>query len=392
MENDYRKAANITIIVAGIMLFSWFFFKYALGAFIPFLLAAAIAAIIAPISDKLSKKLKTPKKLTSAVLVILFFAALVALAYLAGYRLIAEASNLIDRLSADPEIISKTIEAITERLGKIGSRFGFLSQLSESEAIQKLGLDLDRLLSNALNSLMSSLTGALPSAAAGILAKVPEFFLFLAVLVISSFYFCTDQDALAVALSSVLPDKWSAKLPLVKENISSTLRGYIKAYLLIMLLTFCEVFLGLSILGVNYAFILSIIIAIVDILPILGTGTVLLPWALFSLITSDYKMGIGLLVLYAAVSVIRQVAEPKIVGNTLGLHPLATLASIYISVRFIGFWGIFIGPIIALLICNFFKGDGGAPTDTETNNDIENTDKKLREQQKTPPKNQGNAH
>ena len=103
--------------------------------------------------------------------------------------------------------------------------------------------------------------------------------------------------------------------------------------------------------------ILSIIIAIVDILPILGTGTVIVPWAIFSLIVSDYKTGIGLLILYAAVSVIRQVAEPKIVGNTLGLHPLATLASIYVSVRFIGFWGIFIGPIIALLICNLFKSE-----------------------------------
>ena len=357
MENDYRKAANITVIVAGIMLFSWFFFKYALGAFIPFLLAAAIAAIIAPVSDKISKKLKTPRKITSALLVILFFGALLALAYLAGYRLIAEASNLVDRLSADPEIISKTIEAITERLGKIGSRFGFLSQISESEAIEKLGLDLDRLLSSALNSLMSSLTGAIPSAAAGILSKVPEFFLFLAVLVISSFYFCTDRDALTISLASILPDKWSAKLPLLKEKISSTLKGYIKAYLLIMLLTFCEVFFGLTILGVNYAFILSIIIAIVDILPILGTGTVIVPWAIFSLIVSDYKTGIGLLILYAAVSVIRQVAEPKIVGNTLGLHPLATLASIYVSVRFIGFWGIFIGPIIAMLICNLFKSE-----------------------------------
>lgn len=384
MENDYRKAANITVIVAGIMLFSWFFFKYALGAFIPFLLAAAIAAIIAPISDKLSKKLKTPKKLTSALLVILFFAGLVALAYLAGYRLISEASNLIDRLSADPEIISKTIEAITERISAIGSRFGFLSQLSESEAIQKLGLDLDRLLAEALESLMSSLTGILPSAAVGILTKVPEFFLFLAVLVIASFYFCTDRDALTVALSSILPDKWSAKLPLLKEKISSTLRGYLKAYLLIMLLTFCEVFLGLSILGVNYAFILSIIIAIVDILPILGTGTVIVPWALFSLITSDYKMGIGLLILYAAVSLIRQVAEPKIVGNTLGLHPLATLASIYISVRFIGFWGIFIGPIIALLICNFFKGDDRSDESSEAKGGTERQEKIYAEKKGKP--------
>ncbi len=357
MDKDYNKAANITVIVAGILLFSWFFFKYALGAFIPFFLAAAIAAVIAPISDKISSKLKTPKKLTAAVLAILFFSVLATLVYLAGYRLISEAGNLIDRLSDDPDVISNALEILTEKISSIGARFGFLSKLSESEAIQKLGLDLDRLLSEAVNSLMSSLTGTLPSAALGIIAKVPEVFLFIAVLIISTFYFCTDRDALTDSLSSLLPDKWSAKLPRVKAKISSTLRGYLKAYLLIMLLTFCEVFLGLSILGVNYAFILSIIIAIVDILPILGTGTVLVPWAIFSLAVSDYKLGIGLLILYAAVSVIRQVAEPKIVGNTLGLHPLATLASIYISVKFIGIWGIFIGPIVALLIGNFFKSD-----------------------------------
>ena len=114
-------------------------------------------------------------------------------------------------------------------------------------------------------------------------------------------------------------------------------------------------------LGVNYAFIISMIIAVVDILPILGAGTVILPWAIFSLLTSNYKLGIGLIVIYAIISIIRQIAEPKIVGGSLGLHPLATLASIYISVKFIGFSGIFIGPIIALLICSIFKVENADP-------------------------------
>lgn len=365
MENDYGKAANITVIAAGILLFSWFFFKYALGALIPFLLAAAIASVIAPISDKISRKLKTPKKLTAATLAILFFLLLAALAYLAGYRLVIEMRNLLERLSNDPEIISHALETITNKFSSLGSRLGFLSKLSESEAIQRLGLDLDRLLSEGVNSIMSSLTGALPSAAVGIITKVPEAFLFVAALIISTYYFCTDRDALTIALTSVLPDKWSSRLPHIKSKISSTLRGYLKAYLLIMILTFCEIFIGLSILSVNYAFILSIIIAIVDILPIFGAGTVLIPWALFSLAVSDYKLGIGLLVLYAAVTVIRQIAEPRIVGNTLGLHPLATLTSIYIGVKFIGISGIFIGPIVAILICNIFKGEESSAAATK---------------------------
>ena len=360
MDNDYGKAANITIVVSGILLFSWFFFKYALGALVPFILAAAIAALITPLSDKLSQKMKIPRRLTAASMAILFFAILGFLAYFATHRLILELGELIDRLSAEPEIVSGALEIITDKLSSLGSRFGFLSQLSEFEAIENLGLDLDKLLSQAATSIMASLTGAIPSAAAGLLSKVPEFLLFLAVLVISAFYFCTDREVISSALSSILPDRWNASLPKIKSKISSSLRGYLKAYLLIMLMTFCEVFLGLSILGVNYAFIISLIVAFVDILPILGTGTVLIPWAVVSLLMSNYKLGIGLLIIYGLITVIRQIAEPKIVGSSLGLHPLATLASIYISVRFIGFIGIFIGPVIALLICNFFKSDESA--------------------------------
>ena len=365
MEPDYRKAANITVIVAGILLFSWFFFKYALGASIPFLLAAAIAAILSPAADKISKKLKLPHKLTATVLVLLFFAVLISLAYFAGYRLVGEAGNLLDRLSDDPEIISKTLETILEKLSSLTSRFGFLNRFFESDTIQNLGIDLDSLLSQALSSIITSITGALPTAAAAILAKIPEFFLFLIVTVISTFYFSTDRVFLSDSLTSILPDGWVKNLPTLKNKISDALRGYVKAYLLIMLMTFCEIFLGLSVLGVNYAFILSMIIAVVDILPILGAGTVIVPWAIFSLLTSNYKLGIGLLIIYAVISIIRQIAEPRIVGTSLGLHPLATLASIYISVKFIGISGIIIGPIVALLICNLFKGEDEIQSDEQ---------------------------
>ena len=115
-------------------------------------------------------------------------------------------------------------------------------------------------------------------------------------------------------------------------------------------MTFLEAFVGLSILGVNYAFILAVVIAIVDVLPILGTGTVLVPWAIFAFISSDIRLGIGLLVLYGVTLIVRQLVEPKIVGSTLGIHPLLTLASVYIGLELLGFIGIFVGPMVALFI------------------------------------------
>ena len=221
--------------------------------------------------------------------------------------------------------------------------------------MQQLGLDLDELMLDALGKLMGSLTSALPSAAVGLVVKIPEIILTVAVLLISAFYFCTDKERIGKGISSLMPDTMRSKLPETKKKITRTLTSYLKAYLLIMLLTFCEMFVGLSLLGVNYALLLSVIIAIVDILPILGTGTILIPWALFSFAVSNSKLGIGLLILYAAVSIIRQLIEPKIVGDSLGIHPLATLASIYVGIKLLGFGGIFIGPIVELSLKSFMK-------------------------------------
>ena len=350
MDNDYRRAANITVIIAGIIAFLWLFFKYALGALIPFVFGALIAALISPAADLISKKTKIPRKAVAATLTLLFFAAIAALIYVAISRLVGELGNLLLRLTEDPEAVSGKLGEIGAILGQ---KFGFLRKLFESDALKQLGLDLDRLLPEALSSMVTSLTSALPEAAMGFFVRIPEMLLCVAVILISAFYFSCDREAIFGAFSSLLPDPWQKKLPELKRKVSATLSGYLKAYLLIMLITFCEVFFGLSLLGVNYALIISIIVAIVDILPILGTGTVLIPWSIFAFITSDTRLGIGLLILYGAVLVIRQFLEPKIVGNTLGIHPLATLASIYIGIKLLGFGGIFIGPIAAMLIKSF---------------------------------------
>ena len=350
MDTEYRRAANITVIIAGILIFLWLFFKYLFGVAFPFLLAALIAVTISPVVEWISKKTRASQKFVSAFLVLVIFGIIAALLSLAVSRLISEVGNLIDKLSADPELVSRFF-------AEMGERLGFIRRFFESEQIRQLGLDLDKLLLDALGKLMSSMTSALPSAAIGIVAKIPEMLLSVAVLLISAFYFCTDKERIGKGFSALLPDAMRSKLPETKIKITRTLTSYLKAYLLIMLLTFCEMLVGLSFLGVNYALLLSVIIAIVDVLPILGTGTVLIPWALFSFAVSNSKLGIGLLILYAAVSVIRQFVEPKIVGDSLGIHPLATLASIYVGIKLIGLGGIFVGPIIALSLKSFMKSE-----------------------------------
>ena len=141
----------------------------------------------------------------------------------------------------------------------------------------------------------------------------------------------------------------------VLTSVGKALKSYAKAYLLIMLLTFCEVFVGLLIMRRRYAFILAFLIAVVDILPIFGAGTVIIPWAVFELITKDTRTGLGLLILYGVVTIIRQIAEPKIVGESLGIHPLATLVAMFAGLKLFGFVGVLFAPMVAIVVKEILK-------------------------------------
>lgn len=349
MDTEYRRAANITIVAAGIIVFLWIFIKYALNAFIPFLLGAAVAALVSPTAKRISVKYKLSIKVVSATMVILLFALVVLLLYFAGYRLISEVGDIIERLSENPYAISRFIDNLITKIKGLGLPEGVVN----GSFWQQLGIDIDELINNALDSVISSLTAAIPRIAASIVSGVPSFLLFAVAFLLSAFYFSVDMPLLSNTASSILPIKWRSKLPTIRNRIKKTFTGYLKAYFFIMLLTFLEVFIGLSILKVRYALLLATVISVVDILPVLGTGTILIPWALYSYLSHNVGLGTGLLVLYGVILIVRQIIEPKIVGNSIGLHPLATLASVYIGIKFAGFLGIFIGPIVALCIKGF---------------------------------------
>ena len=376
MDTEYRKAANITVIALGIAVFFWIFFKYALSALMPFLLAAVISALVSPIAKKVSKKTKIPQKISAGAILILIFSLTLTLLYFAISKLILELGDLLARLSESPDMIGNALQGLVDRLTGNGTHFSFLQKIFDSEALKSLGIDINSALRDALGSMISSLTGALPSAAVSLIKEIPNVLLFIIVFLIAAFYFSADMGSISNSLSSVLPDRWAAKIPVIKEKFKKTVTGYLKAYFLIMLLTFFEMLAGLTLLGVEYALIMAIVISVVDILPILGAGTVLIPWAIFALISSNTPLGVGLLVLYAVTLVARQFIEPKIVGSTLGIHPLATLASVYLGLKFLGFVGIFVGPMVALLLRELFFKKNDEKNDEKNAQDNEQNIKK----------------
>ena len=360
MDTEYRRAANLTIIIAGLCLLFWLIFRYTVSAFAPFLLALIISAAIAPISEKISRKTRIPRKICAAAVLTLSFAVVVLLVYFLISRLVFELGDLLRGLSENPEMIGQTIDGLKNKFLGEGAPLAFLKRIFESSALGGLGIDPDAIMRDAIGSMISSLSAAIPSAAVAIVKSVPSVILFVMVLFIAAYYFSSDGGRIFGAITSVLPERWRAKMPMLRQKLYSILTGYLKAYFFIMLITFFEMLIGFLVLGVDYAFLMATLVAFVDVLPLFGSGTVLIPWSIFSLLTSNTPLGVGLLILYAITLGVRQLIEPRLVGSTLGIHPLATLASVYLGLSFFGLAGLILGPMAVLIIREIFfsKGEG----------------------------------
>lgn len=198
---------------------------------------------------------------------------------------------------------------------------------------------------DALKTILSSSASGLVNITKNVITNAPDVLISVIVMIVTSVYFVVDYEELGEWFTSVVPAKNLETFYEIKDFIENTLLKIVGAYLVIMGITFVELVIGLSILGVSNSVMWSLLIALMDILPVLGVGTALIPWALSSLITGKYALGIGLLVLYIIISIVRNIVEPKFVGTSLNLHPLATLASMIVGLRLFGAIGMFGFPL-----------------------------------------------
>jgi sporulation integral membrane protein YtvI len=173
--------------------------------------------------------------------------------------------------------------------------------------------------------------------------------------VIALIYFSLDLDRIIRFIEGILPEKIKSRVTNIKENVISLVWKYLKSYFFIMLITFTVMALGLFILRVDNLLLISLIIAALDILPVIGVGTVLIPWSLFSFFRADLFRGVGLLILFMVNAIIRQLAEPKILGKNLNLRPLLTLVFIYVGYSLFGFAGIILLPVIGVVVSVYLK-------------------------------------
>ena len=355
VKTDWQRLASIGICLALAFAALFLLGKYMLAVFLPFLIAWIMAFFTNAASNAIRTKIEIPKKLCSVIVMVLLFALIGWLLFFGINRFFTEIEKFIGKLASDPKIFTQTISEIAGRLDDIGSHIPLISELKEREQLIGAGGRIDEVILSFLKSLASDLGTAVTSFAAAAVKALPSIILFLIISVIASFYFALDFEAINKWIYRSLPFSIQKKLPQIKAHTKSLAARYLKAYSILMALTFFELYIGLSVIGVDYAFILALGISFLDVLPILGVGTVLIPWAVISFIAYDFAVGFGLVILWATVSVIRQVIEPKIVGGTIGLHPVVTLIGMYVGYRIFGIIGIFLAPASIIAVRTYLS-------------------------------------
>lgn len=368
----WERAAAIVICIGAALLCLRLFFRYAIGIAMPFFMAYLLSCILRPILDRMmgsrhprrgkGEKIDDPsrgRRLLSAILVLLVTGGTGWLIVAAARRGFAELQELLLRLGESPGKEESSLSHIMDYIQSISSHLPFLRRLSAAPGYSHFCTWLDGAVRAAAAGLMEQLSDLLSAGAVSLVGSLPSVFLFCTVFLLSCYYFTAEPGILSRLLLSRLSPALRERIRHWQTGAGQSLRRYLRACLLMALLTFGEMFIGFSLLRQPYPLLLALFTAAVDFLPVLGTGTVLIPWGVLQLLMGHTGTGLGLLILYAVSAILREILEPHIVGRSLGVHPLLSLLAVYAGARLFGVAGMICAPIVLAMVIHVERDPEG---------------------------------
>lgn len=343
MKSEAKRDFIINFVYLGIVLFiAYFVFKYFFGILFPFVLGFLIAFSLRPLINWIQSHIKINNKIISAIVLLAFYSIIGTGLFFASIKLFTMLKELFENI---PKMFANDIQPLinqfTDWLSDIFYKINpdilkFIQQYDQN-IFDQLGGIVKNISTGAINLLTSMVT------------KLPSFFVGFLFTIISSFFIAIDYTKITNFLSSQITGKYEKLFTAVKRNGIDVVFNFMKAYGILLTVTFIEATVGLSLMKIDNAIGISLIIALVDIFPVLGTGTILVPWAIVNFFNGNIPDAIGLAVLYAVITVIRQILEPRIIGESIGLYPLITLMSMFLGVNLFGAAGLFGLPIVVTI-------------------------------------------
>ncbi|WP_416827887.1 sporulation integral membrane protein YtvI [Ectobacillus polymachus] len=345
------------LLVLAIAYVGIYLFLYVSGLVYPFIIALIIAYMINPIVNFLDRKMRFPRSLAVFVTLILVFGAIIGLVFLlvtegiaaANYLLVILPEKFPQFLSYLQDILVHNIMPLYNDLSMKFSRLGASQQQTITTNIQTLSTSLSQNVKDILTAILAGLTN--------FLSALPSIATVLIFSLLATFFISNDWHRIGNVCKKIIPQKVHGYGITIFKDLQKALFGYLKAQFTLISMTTLIVLIGYLILRVPYAITVALVTGIVDLLPYLGTGTIFVPWILYSWFTGDTSFALGLLVLFIVVIVQRQLIEPKILSSNIGMDPLATLVALFVGFKLFGFLGLIIGPVTLVLITTLYKAN-----------------------------------
>ncbi len=315
--------------------------------YIPFLIAFIISTMIEPMIRFTMRKTKFTRKSSAIIVLVLVFSVIIGILALGIATLISEASNLLQGLNG---YVENAYIQIQELINKVD-----LSKIKIPEnvanTIQEYTFDLLGTISGWIKKWLTSIVNGITA--------IPKIAIYIVITLLSTYFVCTDKLYILDQIEHHMPKTWVKKIGVHIKELINVLGNYLKAQIVLILISFFISLIGLYIyhfmgLNVQYPLLMALFIGFIDALPILGSGTVMVPWGIINAFNGDAKLGIWIIVLWVIMSIVRQFIEPKIVSKHIGIHPIFTLIAMYTGFKFIGVIGMLVGPIVLIIIKNIF--------------------------------------
>lgn len=343
MSEFDRTAARILLrcgLGALVLFCAVLFFRYLLSPLLPFFCALALAAVVKPFAERLRRRTHISYRFWCVLLLALFTLLFSALLW----YLLSGVVEELRRFVSDGEEVTRRVTEVYDGL------FDFLER-----RLPALYRRIDReALTARLLRMLSDLSLSASMHLAELAFSLPEAALFLVSAYLAAYYFLAEGEGLKRRVLSLFPVEYGERLRSLSGAVLRGVKGYFKAGGLLLMLTFFELLAGFMVLGIHFPFLFALLIAAVDFLPVLGTGTVLLPWGAVLLAAGSPVKGIGLILLWVVTLVVRQIAEPKIMGKKLGIHPLYSLFATYFGLKLFGIGGMLLLPIALSVLSGIF--------------------------------------
>lgn len=337
--SKYQNAVKKFLLIMVIFVIIYVSITYLFPFFAPFIIAVIVSYINEPVIQIL-QKFKISRKIAAVISLLITMSILVTVIIFGIIKLYDELTILRNNLTMYSNDISTQLDNLTD---KITSFYNALPD-EATEAITKNLSSLSNELTNIITAIIQHTINTVSS--------IPKLTVFFIVTILATYFISSDKKKISIFFYKQIPLTWRKKLPHIKKDTFNALFGYFKAILILMGFTFVEVSVGLYILDVKYALVIALIVGISEAIPIVGTGAVMVPWILWSIFIGNMPLALGLAIIYILGVLIRQIMEPKVIGSQIGLHPLVTLLSMYVGLKFFGVLGMFIGPISLIIVKN----------------------------------------